>query len=275
MWGPDVSVYQYISTDYKAMKANGATFGIARTGQSTSFYDANLGGHVNAIRAAGLKLGLYHWFDPNVSAKAQVDFMAKKIDQYKPDFICPDFEQWWKSWIEWDEAIRGIRAWDKVTRTDPNVISTNYKAINVLLHNLGVVLNYTGLWFVFGYAPNMLTWLVPEYKWYADYTFVYKFFGTAAGVNVTWEKFQILLTALTSPDCDVHQFGSTVIIPATPGKTDLNKVISKDVTLLKILGADLPDPLTLESLNKKIEIIDERLKKVEAIYQQFIPVIKG
>ncbi len=82
--GVDVSVWQGSSIDWKAVKASGRAFGIARISYGTGTIDATFPGNWNGMKAAGMVRGAYQWFRPAQDAKAQADIVIAHVGKLGP-----------------------------------------------------------------------------------------------------------------------------------------------------------------------------------------------
>lgn len=206
---------------------------------------------------SGMPIAAYHWVDPTRDADQQV---ARTLDTIRTIglpvvAIFPDFEQYWSRWDEWYRAIRGLLAWNLVSRFGGNRLSKHAKQVFNGFKDAGwKTIGYTRASFVKEYAPQAASWL-NEYKWWLAH---YMEFGNQ---TLTWDelKTQIVPRVNFSPDLPPgvtdgqvvgHQFtGDELSLPGLYGNIERTKYSAADVNLfdgqfLEDIGA-IPDPKPL------------------------------
>lgn len=115
--------------------------------------------HVSEARAAGMRIGLYHWVDPIPSSMAkQVDIFSRCIEEFQPTYIAGDVEQWWSNWTQYFEAINRRIPWDVVARMPPErIVSRTLSWFDQVSGSFPSrrLLMYSGDWFIRAYAPGL------------------------------------------------------------------------------------------------------------------------
>lgn len=100
-WIIDISIYQSLTVnELLTLKANGLGGVIIKASQGVRT-DADLDYNVNNLKQVGIPYALYHWADPTVTASSQVDHFMGLTNQYRPNFIVHDMEQYWSNWAQW------------------------------------------------------------------------------------------------------------------------------------------------------------------------------
>jgi len=116
---------------------------------------------VQEARAIGYLVGLYSWNAATLGVQWQVDEFSRQIDTYKPDFWAMDYEQWWASW----------NGGNPTGLISPQQISDNGQAVieGMVRRWAGkYLLVYAPQWFVDGYSPQSVKWLVQHPNWAAS-----------------------------------------------------------------------------------------------------------
>jgi hypothetical protein len=247
-FGTDSSIYQpTYDGHYKVLKDNGGTFDIIRAGQGTSFVDDSLDEHYANDKAAGLKMGLYHWIDPEKTGRANADFFSRIIDQYSNiEVIVGDHEQWWE-WASWSLCYEKHQITPgEIVRLPPNQIFDVYAVyFDTLLSRYAPqkkVVEYTAKWFLDGFQKGLDTWSVAKrvFKWLAAYINLGK-----GDVYQTWEQFHQTMDGQTGGPpvptgweqrWDIWQFTSNYLIPGMP-RIDWN-MVNPASGLVSSLGGD-------------------------------------
>ena len=226
--GTDVSYWQIIPPPYAEMAKEGFYFAIVKVGGSGGHNDVRAEMHLQAAKDANMACMIYYWADPNVSWRTQLAHLLRLIEKYKPLAVALDFEQWWKSWDEWQKSLIGLFPKDKVRIVPPNQINDVYR---LLADNLAAatdipVLIYTGKWFIDRYCPQLATWIGRYWVWLARYVDLGKKY-----YNVTWEQLRKLAPIGRMPEIPsgvpitsvvIQQFTSRVIYPGYNGPLDTN-----------------------------------------------------
>lgn len=296
--GEDDSIYQpYYDSHMMTLKKNGGTFAIIRAGQGASFVDDSLDEHYANAISAGLRTGLYHWIDTQITAKANADFFSRIIDMpaYRDvDTIWGDHEQWW-DWITWSQCYeKKLITPSGIVRLAPNKVNDCAAGYFDILRTrypqkkLGV---YTARWFVDGFTPglNSWSWAKDLYKWYAHYINLGK--GVEA---MAWDAFKIRVNSLIKPGIptgwdqdkwDIWQVSSTIDLPGMP-RIDLN-ILHPNSALCPVLGGPVapviipPEPSITDKLQAQIDALSARMTGYESrlhaiemdhVNKVFIPV---
>lgn len=220
--GIDISGYQINVPFSELIKNAGLGFVIIKGDQLTA--TAN---HFALARAAGVPIiGMYLWIDPTSAASYLVNWFAKDIREYDPDFIWLDMEQWWADWGEYFDAIAGKIPWDKVRKLSSIVVSNHGQAVAAGLQKLfpnkkiGI---YSATWFTGAHSPDMLKWIGKYPLWWAHY-----FDGLLGIRQVTWDylnatppqPFTVWMPYGTNLKWSIWQYSSTMITPAQYARYD-------------------------------------------------------
>lgn len=196
--GVDVSKWQNPSAvPYQYLYDNGFKFGIAKLsmGGGIDTYGAS---HVNAMKAAGMDSGGYHWCDPTQDWERQAGFFISQAKTLRPKILMLDVEQWWSSWTKYNQYLRGEISSSQVPRLSgsevvANLIDVANRVIEANLVPKKRIIVYTARWFSniypelgpaisslgLGIAPahyrtniSGVTWLQKEYPWDEFYSLV-------------------------------------------------------------------------------------------------------
>jgi len=243
--GVDVSRWQAM-VDWKRLRAAGVSFAIIKASQGTTLVDNLLRVHFNGAKAAGLVTGVYHWIDPTLPARQQVDHFLKACAGLNFDFTALDVEQYWQSWQEW---ARG----SIVTRVPPARISQNAREAAEVLRTAtkSPVVIYTRASFVRDYAPPMQTWLPAWPLWLAHYPY------PKGQISLSWESLlenhlpQIAAPTLP-PNCESWRFwqfsGDRLVLPGVSGALDVNFFNGSEADLRAWTGKnENPQPVLTDS----------------------------
>lgn len=90
--GIDVSHYQG-KVEWDKVAASGRKFAICKASQGTTFIDPMFDENFQAVEAAGLVSGAYHFFDPKVGAIAQAEHFLSLITGAKSLLVALDVEE--------------------------------------------------------------------------------------------------------------------------------------------------------------------------------------
>jgi len=122
VWGPDVSSWQG-AVDWKAVKADGASFGITKVTEGISYVNPTAAPNWQGMKDAGLARVQYHYARPaRLSASEESDFFLLRMLPCEPgDIIALDLETdtrdgpftngayWANSWLGKVAVQTGIR----------------------------------------------------------------------------------------------------------------------------------------------------------------------
>lgn len=177
IYGIDVSRWQ-TKVDWTLLKAAGIQFVFIKATQGDYHKDQLLEQHVTGARQVGMTIGLYHWADPLVDAKAQAAWFVKCTQGLPFDMVANDVEQFWADWKEWSAG--------NITQyLTPAVISDNARQIlEYWDQRLSVPrVLYSRASFIHSFARPMLDWLAKYPLWMAHYPY------DTTKLTTTWEKF--------------------------------------------------------------------------------------
>lgn len=101
-WFLDISHHQELSlTNIETLKDNGMVGLIIKACQNV-YTDPELFKYVTMAKSAGIPFGFYAWCDPIYEIGPQVNHFVNLSNQYQPNFLVMDVEQYWSSWVEWN-----------------------------------------------------------------------------------------------------------------------------------------------------------------------------
>ena len=165
--------------DFKLLKEKGISFVILKATQGDYLVNKGFPEKMEGALKEGLKVGLFHWCDPLVSAEGQAEYFLKNTAGMPYHFSAADIEQEWSDWQEW--AARKISKF-----LSPKVISENGRVVTELLAEGSgrQVLVYSRASFVHDYARPMLDWMGAWPLWMAHYPY------GREKVHISWEIFK-------------------------------------------------------------------------------------
>jgi hypothetical protein len=246
--GCDVSKWQE-KVNYALLKANGVEVLIAKATQGIYGVDRMFLTHVNGAKAAGMKVGAYHWADPTLQDKPQLDLFTKTVEPLLKgkivDFLAIDTEQYWQDWGEWSA--------NRITKIiSPNRIAANTAFLYEGAGKLAPTMDYTRISFMKQYAPSLLPM---KWNWWLAQ---YPFRGVVA---CNWDSFRTvhlpMYDSIIGPQADwiIWQFAGDRYKLLDGSALDLDFV--DPVKFNKFLGITdtTPKPLTLEERIKRLESI--------------------
>jgi hypothetical protein len=245
----DVSKWQFAhEVPYEELKAHGVLLVFIKASMGGG-YDKECDAHVEAARAAGLLVGLYHWCDPIQSWERQAQYFIDKIRKHNPDYICYDVEQWWDDWDDWANGTAGYLSVDQVTGNFRTIYKKVFKDTSFPYDRTFM---YSADWFVNIYGSKLITCLkeFPGRNWWADYTQLW-----LDDWKVSWETWDwIWETWLKDKDpirpdgldWDIWQVQSRLIVPPVHDirlRLDTNRCSALFTAELEALvGNGEPDP---------------------------------
>lgn len=217
--GVDVSHWQP-EVDWAALRAGGVTFAVLKATQGTALRDTCFIPHLEGARAAGLRVGAYHWCDPIRPAIPQADHFLRTIRGQPLDFLALDVEQHWASWREWEQRhVMRLLSPARISQV-AQAIAQRVRAATGL-----PVLIYTRVSFIAEFARPMLTWLGAWPLWLAQYPY------PRGRITCTWEALRAHFLPTTArpvlpPGCATWQMwqfsAGRFILPGVPAPLDLN-----------------------------------------------------
>lgn len=194
--GVDVSHHNK-NVDCKAIKAAGYSFAYVKATEGKTFVSPKFHENVKKAKAAGLKVGAYHFMRQNIDPVEQAQFFLNKIKDQDLDMI-PVCD--WESHDGAGEAQQYANV---------------KKFLDYIEQKLGKKpLIYTGKWFIDQVEAKdrsitIPSWLAQYPLWISDY-----------GVNRTYPRMPKPWTEYA-----IWQFTESGTIPGiSPGKFDLNRV---------------------------------------------------
>ena len=259
--GIDISHWNSV-TSWQLLKAQGVEFAFIKASQGDYLVDPLMAAHVAGARAAGILVGLYHYFDPGTPPEPQVTFFLNAIAAVPHSMVALDIET-------------------NLTRQEQTVaagtLSNSARAAAALLRDTlnryfswKPALIYTRASFVSDCAPQMAGWLAEYPLWLA--TWPYK----KGVVKCTWDEWRLFWQPKTTTPrlpqgCQEWRFwqfsGDKFVLPGVEGPLDLNYFNSTLSDLYKFLNI-LPPATTIPSpagcVSDAPPNIDQRLTALEA-----------
>ncbi|GEM_PF-436751 len=228
-WGVDISRYDDLTdAQWQAMVNNGVSFAIIRACHGAGYTDPFLQRHIAQANKYGIPFGLYQWVDITQDVQKQIDYFLHLIEQYPPQCVAGDFEQYWTDWDAWNQARLGGGG-DVPTMAPDQINAIDYEYFTKMRAALSIpLISYTGAWFVNKYCPQMSAWLSQSYLWLAGYI-------SSPTEAVGWEDFLKIVGDLGTPvfptgidRWDVWQFSASIPITGLPN-LDLDAIAFEGV----------------------------------------------
>ena len=199
---------------------------------------------VNGVRRAGLRLGFYHWVDPTQSASRQAGYLRQATEQFRPDFLALDNEQWWASWSKYYQYLRREIPGSEVPRLRGDVIIQSFLDTMAAVAGLRpLMMQYSARWFQVGYCPQMSDHNPRWGGWVASYDV-----GTRVRQFPTVESFETALDELNAPryvpnnmDVWMWQFTDRWGVPGV-APMDLSVWMGDEASLDEAIGTGANDP---------------------------------
>lgn len=119
--------------------------------------------HVDQCKRLGLPYSGYHWVDPTKNMTKQLENVVRVVDKFKPTSMFNDYEQYW---TDWDAYMRQDLVEAKRTKFTPTQLNNYYSTFNNKIRQTiksVPIGNYTGLWFMDDFCPDMKTWIDENY----------------------------------------------------------------------------------------------------------------
>ena len=177
----DVSRWQADSNgkslvDWAKLAAGKVVGAVVKLSQGDYLADKATLSHTNGAVEVGMWVEAYHWLDPGIDAKKQVEFVIKLVKEKGPfRRVWIDVEQYWKSWNE-------FYAKSITQKYDPQVISKAAKDMITGLQAAGINTGiYTRKSFIDYLAKPMEEWIAGVPLWLAYYPW------SGTRVTTTWE----------------------------------------------------------------------------------------
>lgn len=209
---------------------------------------------VNGIRRAGLRLGFYHWVDPTRPARRQAGYLRQAVEQFEPDFLSLDNEQWWASWEQFYRYLQKKISASQVPRLRGDVIIRAYLDTMAEVEGLRpLMMQYSARWFQQGYCPQMREHNHRWAGWVAYYV------GSKVKQFETVESFEEALDGLETPrhvpdnmPVRLWQFTDRWGMPGVE-PMDLSVWEGDEASLDEAIGtgASLPDPSPYDPIERR------------------------
>ena len=119
--------------------------------------------HIDQCNRLGLPFAGYHWVDPTVNIEQQLSKVASVVEEFKPVSMLNDYEQYW---TDWDAYMRQDLVEAKRTKFTPSQLNTYYSNFNTKIRQRITTIpigNYSALWFMNEYCPDMQKWIDENY----------------------------------------------------------------------------------------------------------------
>lgn len=166
--------------DWALLASHGVVGAIVKSSQGNYNVQGSMPIHAAGAVGVGMFVDLYHWADPLIYWREQIELIVRSIDTLAKSGINVrrvwiDTEQQWADWQEW--------ARKKITKIiEPaRIADCTYNILQELDRRLIEDGIYTRLSFIKDYAPGVAAYL-PEYaNWLASYP--------RNGIKTTWEMF--------------------------------------------------------------------------------------
>ena len=158
----DVSYYNDLSPEQWDLLATVVDGVIVRLSFGTN-EDSLAQKHIDQCNRLGIPYSGYHWVDPTVNMNRQLDHVVGIVAKFRPLSMLFDYEQYWS---DWDAYMRQDlqEAWR--TRFTKAQLDSWYSQFNVAVRNRIASIpvgNYSALWFMVDYAPEMQDWIDENY----------------------------------------------------------------------------------------------------------------
>jgi hypothetical protein len=174
LWAADFSYHQnpavLTAEKLQAMDQHGMAAAVVKLSMGYGI-DTRAAQHAANVRTTSAALLGYHWVDPTNTPAAQMQYLARQVDALQPDGLAMDVEQYWRYWSQFYDAIYGRIPWSAVQKYSPAHISDHAQECQYRAQQLfgGLVLGYTGKWFIDKYAPGIAAWLASDKFWAAHH----------------------------------------------------------------------------------------------------------
>ncbi len=179
--GIDISHYQG-EIDFEKVKASGIEFVFMKSTQGTNMIDSMFETNYKKAKAAGLKVGFYHFLTPkdNEDALAEADFFLNTIEDYQNDLPhALDLEQ--DNGLNRDQMTLIAKTWLQYVevKTNRKPLVYSYPSFLQLKIVPGVLTDYP-LWLAYWNSdPHP-----PDYAGWKKWVFIqYSNKGTIPGIN--------------------------------------------------------------------------------------------
>jgi len=269
--GVDVSHYDE-RVDWMKLAQGGVHFAIAKLSQGDYYRDDKCREHLAGAAAAGMRTGVYHWFDPQISPQRQVNFLLECAQGLDHRFICLDVEQH-APWL----AAYPAKPLPKKAQGKPGgrnswmrrqaAVSVNFSARQIsdcaermsrlikAQNDLPLVI-YTRVSFIMEYARPMLEWIKDYPIWLAQYPLL-----PTPSSHLTWETLNQVYPRQSAPmlpqGCPNWTFwqwsGDRLKLPGMSSCADLNFFNGSNADLDVFLGTrrtELVSGASLEPLRR-------------------------
>lgn len=271
-WIIDVSHYNPLTdTQWKILIDNGLAGAIFRAGGSR--IDPYVYQHVEMAVKYDVLFGLYYWSDPIFSRIDQLNELERLITDLGPQFICGDYEHYWKSWQQW---------WDIIINHQPGTVEIfthaqldrYYTKYLIAMKQLAAkyampVAGYSANWFINGYCKT-LGYRIEEHT---DVNFLAEYItwrDPNEDQRCSWNEFNIFLESIPPPKLPkgmtswgIHQYRAGLPIEGLP-PLDFDYITDEAFEFLyhgHVIPTPIPepepDPITVTSPHQRWEVITE------------------
>jgi hypothetical protein len=117
---------------------------------------------------SGMPIAAYHWVDPTLDAEQQVANTLNIIraSELPVLAIFSGFQQYWSKWDEWQSAVKGLLAWNLVSRFAGDKLSSHARQVfEGLEASEWRIFGHTSASFIREYAQQSVEW-IPTYRWW-------------------------------------------------------------------------------------------------------------
>jgi len=199
---------------------------------------------IKECESRGIQWTAYGWVDPTKNMISQQIKFRQAIDIYNPPSLFNDYEQYWSDWAAY---MRQDLVEAKRTRFTPDQLNKYYKTFHDWCStNIPASTgNYTGLWFIDEFCPNMKDWVWESNSWEARYLRYYDAVWFKA-MKLLWgnpyniSKVEILANYAKIINGGIRQFETLLTIDGLKENIEyhLDWNVSNDTTYYKMFGVN-------------------------------------
>jgi len=204
--------------------------------------------HVEQAKRVGLPYVGYIWVDPTWGMDAQLSNFKRLIEKHKPAGMFNDAEQYWR---DWNAFMSGDYVKAYATRFSPSELNKYYKDFYDKTKDLITVGNYTGMWFMREYSPQMMEWVVPNNFWNAHYTLTTKTFKPS--------DVKAYASTMDVGSAIGRQFTDRLNVTGLPYKLDWNIFTDEGFNVMFKHGSHIPVEPPEEVMNTNATVLADVL----------------
>jgi hypothetical protein len=203
-WFVDISHYQTLTdAQVSELVANGMVGMAIKGGQGISFEDNMAQEHTDMCKRLNVPFIIYHWADPILPPAPQARFAIELAKKFGARGICPDIEQYWKSWEEWYKVV--IQHQPGIVRTFPPEVLTRFytdylRELNTInrVETKLPIMTYSAKWFIDAYCRALAPVIrdLSDDYWNAAYQ---KWHQLDQDVKVSWDEFYSTIGDIVLP----------------------------------------------------------------------------